>query len=793
MQEHPYRQYIRSAAILGMVAGILVMAGWLFHVSMLTRVAQHYTSMKFNTAFCFLLAGLALLFYCNENRVSRALYRVACVLIVCTGLFTVLQDIFAINLGIDELFIRDTEMLSPHPGRMAALSSSCFILLGLSFFFLCSKNQLMQNIVQYMLHLVTLIALSAIVGYIYHEPLFYQMNFQSPVSLYTALVLFVMTIVAALVHPTLGIAGLLTGDRIGNLIARQLFPASALLLVLLGAFSIELEWKRVVSVEFGTALLVLTTLVAILVLIYFISRSLNRIDRKRSDAEEALKRMNRNQELIIAKRTAQLKGISETLELATNTANIGIWDVDLATGLVNGNEIFYTMLGFDPASSPFTLEQLQAVTHPDDLEHLTREFEKSETTGQLNYEYRAIRPNDKTIRIIKVQGAILLNSEGQPIRVLGANTDVTAQREQMQQLRQSEERFAKMVAEVKDYSIILLDVNGCIANWNKGAERIKGYSAAEAVGQHFSIFYTAEDREKRLPWKLLEEAMQNGRAINEGWRVRKDGSVLWALVTITALYDETNNVIGFSKVMHDLTLREAEAAARKEASVLEARNKELEQFAYIASHDLQEPLRTVSNYITVLEEDNAAELSADAQGYIRSIARASDRMSSMVTALLEYSRLGAQRQRKETDLKKLAEEVRDSMSESIRNAGAEISIGDLPVLKVYETECRQLFHDLIDNALKFRKKDEPCTVQINARPMDGKWMFTVTDNGIGIEEKHFVRIFFIFQRLYSKDLYEGNGIGLANCKKIVELHGGEIGVESEPGKGSTFYFTIASS
>jgi len=230
---------------------------------------------------------------------------------------------------------------------------------------------------------------------------------------------------------------------------------------------------------------------------------------------------------------------------------------------------------------------------------------------------------------------------------------------------------------------------------------------------------------------------------------------------------------------------------RQRTSQLRAKNNELEQFVYIASHDLQEPLRTIANYIQVIKEDYTGILDEAVIQYLNAANRAAERMSLLTQALLDYSRLGQGQKRSVVSVSNLLKEVMDDLENMIRSTGAVIRIGEMPELNVYPTEMRQIFQNLITNAIKFRKPDTKPEIHITAEHKQKQWIFSVRDNGIGIEKQHYERIFQIFQRLHLNEVYEGSGIGLANCKKIAELHGGAITVESEFGKGSTFIFTIS--
>ena len=229
----------------------------------------------------------------------------------------------------------------------------------------------------------------------------------------------------------------------------------------------------------------------------------------------------------------------------------------------------------------------------------------------------------------------------------------------------------------------------------------------------------------------------------------------------------------------------------KRAAELIIANQELEQITYIASHDLQEPLRTVSNYMQVFEEEYLHKLDDKARKYLLSVNNATKRMSILLSSLLDFSRLGIHKNLKLVDTKHIVLQVIDDLAIMIKTSNAVIEIvGAMPTLNVYETEIRQLFQNLISNAIKFCKRDKTPCIQISANNIGDTWHFSVKDTGIGVENVYFERIFDIFQRLHANDQYEGNGIGLANCKKIVHLHQGEIWLESAVGHGTTFYFTI---
>ena len=234
-----------------------------------------------------------------------------------------------------------------------------------------------------------------------------------------------------------------------------------------------------------------------------------------------------------------------------------------------------------------------------------------------------------------------------------------------------------------------------------------------------------------------------------------------------------------------------EKKVRQRTSEMESKNKELEQFAYVASHDLQEPLRTISGFVELLQKEYREKLAGNGDIYLNYLSQASDRMKVLIKDLLDYSRIGREKAAMPVDCDDLLEEVVADLGKSIRESEAQIHFADLPVLYAYPTELKLLFQNLIANAIKFRDAHRKPEITVSAQVENNGWKFMVNDNGIGIEKQNLDRIFIIFQRLHNRSQYEGSGIGLAHCKKIVELHGGNIWAESEPGAGSRFFFTIS--
>ncbi len=271
----------------------------------------------------------------------------------------------------------------------------------------------------------------------------------------------------------------------------------------------------------------------------------------------------------------------------------------------------------------------------------------------------------------------------------------------------------------------------------------------------------------------------------------KDGSIVWVFCRGKVIeWDNQGNPVRMLGSHINITHIKKEEETKLYLEKLEQKNKELQQFAYVASHDLQEPLRTIISFTDLMLEQYSGSIKGNADTYLRFISDASARMSNLIKGLLDYTRIGKNFEISELDTNLILKNLLNDLNTLIVERNAKFEIEQLPVISGLDIEIISLFTNLITNAIKYKKKGENPLIKIGATEETDHWKFHVEDNGIGIEKTHLKRIFLIFQRLHNKDEYAGTGIGLAHCQKIVELHGGKIWVESSPGLGSTFYFTI---
>jgi PAS domain S-box-containing protein len=345
------------------------------------------------------------------------------------------------------------------------------------------------------------------------------------------------------------------------------------------------------------------------------------------------------------------------------------------------------------------------------------------------------------------------------------------------------------LVEASRYAIISYKSDGTVLTWNGGARVLYGWSPDEMIGRDVSAIIPSGwmDQHRRQ-----NEDIEAGKGAQEyeAERRRKDGSLVQVAVSKAPIHDSHGKVIAISTISYDITERvRAERELHSRTEELARSNAELEQFAYVASHDLQEPLRMVASYLQLIEQRYRGRLDSDADDFINYAVDGARRMKQLITDLLDFSRAGRGVEPRPIELGRALERATTILGLAIEESGSVIIADQLPRVMGDEASLAEVFQNLLSNAIKFRGA-EPPQIRIGACREDGLWTVSIADNGIGIDPAYNERIFAMFQRLHGREEFAGTGIGLAICKRIVERLGGRIWVESRPGCGATFRFTL---
>ena len=470
---------------------------------------------------------------------------------------------------------------------------------------------------------------------------------------------------------------------------------------------------------------------------------------------------------------------------AMQNAVEGISRLDIDGRYVKVNRAYAHKCGYEPQE--MLGMKWQPTVHPSDVEMMISAYQEMLISGKVEVEARGVRKNGsffyKQLTMVKACDAQgIFNGHHCFMK------DITERKLTETALQESEFKYRQIV-ELAEEGIWVIDSNALTTYVNHAMARMLGYSELEMFGR--SIF---DFMDEQLKPQALDNFQRRKQGIGEQHEFKfksKDGKDIWTDMSTSPVMDSQGNLLSCCALVYNITARkEAEQQMLQLTEDLKRSNEELEQFAYVASHDLQEPLRAITSYTQLLAQRYQGNLDDRADKYINYIVDGATRMQQLINDLLAYSRLGTRGQEFEpADCKAAVQQSLCNLQIAIAEKKAVITCDTMPTVMADEFQLVQLFQNLIANSIKFCRQDIPL-IHIAACRQESEWVLSVRDNGIGIDPEYADRIFIIFQRLHSRRQYSGTGIGLAMCKRIVERHGGRIWVESQEGKGATFYFTI---
>lgn len=536
-------------------------------------------------------------------------------------------------------------------------------------------------------------------------------------------------------------------------------------------------------------------------------------------AKDNYRRLNIELEEKVKERTFELTESEERFRLIANTTSDAIWDWDLVNNKVWWSDSFYTRFGFtnneQVNNSSFWITRI----HPEEKESINQSLQQAINSGAREWSARfRFQKADGSYAIILDKGTVLTDNNGTPYRMVGAMIDITETEQAAHLLQVKNNELQALIDEFQFVTDFMPQMvwatrpDGYHDFYNKQWYDYTGLNFEQTKDKGWSLVLHPDDYERT--WKVWQHSLQTGEIYQVEYRMRRhDGQFRWFLARALPMRDEKGAIIkwfGTCTDIHDQKMaadileqkvRERTAELQKANAELEASNAELLQFASVASHDLKEPLRKIHMFGNLIKErflngnDTASE-------YMQRIITSSARMTRLINDLLDFTRLSVNSEFELTDLNLVMEEVLSDLEIAIKEKEAVIEIKPLPQIEVIPGQIRQVMQNLISNALKFSQKDRPPHIRVSAEMVDacnidarpsaeGKFVrIMLSDNGIGFDNQYAEKIFTIFQRLHSREKYEGTGIGLAITKKIIERHNGVIAATSKEGEGATFVMVL---
>lgn len=766
----------RALAAATVAIGAAVLAGWALDVPWLKSLHPALVSMRVNTALCVLLMGAAA--WLSHERAGPAARRAGTVLAAAAGAIaaaSLSQDLLGRDLGIDEaLFRADHDAIgATSPGRMAVSTAVCLILSALGLLAIERAASGRPRHADAAVALSGLIALVSFVGYLHqvpalHEPLPGAASL-SPTAMaaHTAAALVLLNAAVLLGRPRSGLVAAFTATTAASAHARAILAGAVVLQLGLDLGQEEMVRRGWLAPVLGDAMHSLAVIVTLGVLAWWIADDGGRRERALAASEERFR---------------------ELVESAPD----GVLGVDGEGRVVLFNRQAELMFGYardEVLGRP--VEMLMPELH--------RQRHVSLRDAYLaDPRVRHVVPRPRPVGRHKDGHEFEVENRLSPLGSSGGMVamavvrDVTVRRTMERSLRLSEERF-RATFEQAAVGIAHVALDGRFLRLNRRFGDIAGYTREELLDRTFQQITHPDDLEADLAnVEQLLAGVVDSYSMEKRY-VRQDGGLVWINLTVSLVRDLSGEPEYLIAVIEDIGARlRAQQDLARVAAELERSNRDLEEFALVASHDLQEPVRKVVTFAHLVRQQAAAALDATTHDYLSRMEAAAERMNRLVEGLLELSRVATRARGFEpTDLRRVVSDALADLDDRVRESGARVEVGALPVLMGDPAQLRSLFQNLLANALKFRAPDRNPVVRVRSEGLDGPaWRIDVEDDGIGFDERDLARLFKPFQRLHAAGPYDGSGMGLAICRRIVARHGGEITARSRCGQGTAFSVTL---
>ena len=756
-----------------------------FSFYLFKSLQPYWIHMTGTTALCFGLIVFALtaILKMRVSKFRTLIPIITGILIIIYSILSLYADI-SIKFAGNEDVIKSISFLNIFKGsdaRMPVVLASVFLFIGFILIFLTYDTRRTSNIAHILLFPAGIISYFIPVAYILGV---YSLNeFKDfAVGFSTGIALCFAFIAILFIRPGTWLMSVFLSRNPGGIMARKLIPALMLLPLVIGWLRILGERSEMYRSEVGEVLVAVIYTGSFILLIWMSARSVNRTSEKlKSEISE-----HRKSKLLLEENKARL-------ERAQEIAHLGSWELDIMNNKLTWSDEVYRIFGFLPGEFESGYEAFLEAVHPDDRVAVDSAYSESlrEHRDSYEIEHRIIRKKNSEIRFVHEKCEHVRDESGGIIRSIGMVHDITEAKKAEKVIKESKEKL-NLALEIGNIGIWEWDLYTDEMIFDERFAKMLGLDsgAISCSYSEFENFLNDED----IPHfrQTISNTLNEDSPFETVFRICPENKAE-KYINAKAIVENDNSgdPLKMRGVCFDITemKRGAEQGLFKLNEELLRSNKALEQFAYVASHDLQEPLRMVSSFTQLLSRNYGEKLDENAREYIQFAVDGASRMYDMINDLLAFSRVQTRgKEFKEVDMNSIIERAQNLLSLQIQDKKALVTYDALPVVVADENQMVQLIQNLVSNALKFNNGIPRVNISFSAGHLCN--VFSVSDNGIGIDQAYFERIFRIFQRLMPRYEYDGTGIGLAICKRIVERHGGRIWVESEVGKGSTFYFTI---
>jgi PAS domain S-box-containing protein len=806
----------KALSLLTLSFGLAIILGWIFDVNFLHRTVVEEAPLAPSSALCLIFLSLSL-WFCesdgNRTVFKKTICRLSAICALTTSALIGAHYFAGLPLDLDRFLL--SERIQPltseiiKADHMAPNSACAFMLLSLSLILMTIKHRKAKELAEGLSLIVLFIGSLAATGYLYQDPTLYEFGPYTPMAFPAALMFVFLPLAILFINPETGFMSALCTDSVGGEMVRQLLPTAVSMPLILGWLRVVGQHAGLYDTAAGTSYIIFLLTLLFVGLIFRGANYLTQLDEARKSAERSWQEIQQRSRLILDRAPdafVAMNGKGEIIDWNRQAEHMFGWQKGEVAG-----------------------KPLVDVIIPADRRALHAEGLSSFVTGEPSRNFRRLEifALDRHGREFPAELCIFPVNSDPGVSVCAFIRDISQRKIWEQSLRKSEERFRLLVSNVRDYAIFMLDPNGKVVTWNEGAERIIGHKGQEIIGQHFSILFPPQDREAGKPDKELVAAKEHGKIEGSGWRLRKDGTLFWAHIALTAVRDEEGELLGFTKVAQDQTERKKaedqinqlnESLARRlieldksnrqlellSSNLVLARDEALDaselksRFVANISHELRTPISSVIGMTELLCE---SPLNDEQRHCANIIHESSQVLLHIINDILDFSKIEAGK----LDLEKiplsattLLYSSAQLMEAAAEEKGLTIRVVASPLLpKQVEGDpdrIRQIILNLLSNAIKFTESGE---IILSATTTDQTESsvgicFSVTDMGIGISDDMRQKLFSPFMQADGSTTrkYGGTGLGLSICKRLTDLMGGKIGCDNKAGVGCRFWFTV---